>query len=69
LKDKPPVMKKLLFQALLLLTSSAIFAQNEEQHSAEYNWGEKNAIYVIIGLVVLIVVIFVWIRNRKKKTP
>ena len=69
LNFKTTNMKKIFLQALLLLTSVAAFAQDQEQHSAEYNWGEKNAVYVIIGVVVLIIVIVYMVRSRKKKVP
>lgn len=60
-------MKKSLLSATFLLFSFlSVFAQEEEQHSAEYNWGEKNAVWVIIGLVVVIILI-VWAVRRKKK--
>jgi LPXTG-motif cell wall-anchored protein len=61
-------MKKYFLQSLLLLASITAFAQ-EEEHSAEYKWGEKNALYVIIGVVVLIIVIIYMVRSRKKKAP
>jgi LPXTG-motif cell wall-anchored protein len=60
-------MKKFLLSAtLLLLTAFSLFAQNEEEHSAEYKWGEKNALYVILGVIVLIVLIIWGIRRKKK---
>ena len=61
-------MKKFISSILLLFISIVTFAQDEEQHSAEYNWGEENAIPVIIGVIVVIILV-VWLirRNRKPK--
>lgn len=59
-------MKKYFLQALLLFVSIAAFAQDEEERSAEYKWGEKNAVYVIIGVVIVIVLIIWAVRRRKK---
>ncbi|HYM93153.1 MAG TPA: LPXTG cell wall anchor domain-containing protein [Chitinophagaceae bacterium] len=61
-------MKKYLLQAILLLTSTAVFAQNNQEHSAAYNWGEKNALYIILG-VILVIVVIVIVARRKKKSP
>ena len=60
-------MKKFFLPAILLLTTIAAFAQDEEKHSAEYNWGEKNTVPILIGVVVVIVGIILWVRSRKKK--
>ena len=62
-------MKKIFLPALLLLTSLAVFAQeDQEEHSAAYEFGRKNAVPILIGVIVLIVLIIVWIRSRKKKS-
>lgn len=58
--------KSLLSAALFLLTCISIFAQDGEEHSAEYNWGERNALWVILGVVVVIILIIVAVRRRKK---
>lgn len=62
-------MKKYLLPILLLFISFTSLAQNEEQHSAEFNWGEKNAVYVIIGVILVIVLVIIWLVKRKKKPP
>jgi LPXTG-motif cell wall-anchored protein len=60
-------MKKyLLSAALLLFTSVGVFAQDEEEHSAEYNWGEKNAIWVILAFIAVIVAVIWAVRRRKR---
>ena len=61
-------MKKFLLTLLPLLTSIFLFAQDQEDHSAEYNWGEKNALWVIIGVAIVIILIIVWFVRRKKKS-
>lgn len=61
-------MKKFILPALLLLSSLAVLAQDEE-HSAEYNFGKKYAIPIII-VVILVIVLIIWaIMRKKKKTP
>lgn len=67
--SKTTVMKKYLLPILLLFISFTSLAQNEEQHSAEFNWGEKNAVYVIIGVILVIVLVIIWLIKRKKKPP
>ena len=69
-KSKFTTMKKFFLQAILLLTSVAVFAQDGdgEEHSAAYNFGEKYAIPIVIGVIVLIVVI-IWAIRRKKNPP
>ena len=62
-------MKKYFLQAFLLLSSIAAFAQDDEEHSAAYEFGRKNAIPILLGVIALIVIVIVVIRNRKKKTP
>ncbi|MDP4261900.1 MAG: LPXTG cell wall anchor domain-containing protein [Bacteroidota bacterium] len=61
-------MKKSLLSAALLLPGwLRVLAQNnEEEHNAEYNWGDKNAAYVIIGVIVIIIFI-IWAMRRKRK--
>jgi NADH:ubiquinone oxidoreductase subunit 6 (subunit J) len=61
-------MKKYLLQAMLLFTSVAAFAQDEEEHSAEYNFGKKYAIEIILGVIVVIVLI-IWAVRKKKNPP
>jgi len=64
-------MKKFLLQAILLLFAAVpifVFAQDEEEHSAEYQWGERNAVWVILGVIVIIIVVIRAVR-RKKKGP
>jgi LPXTG-motif cell wall-anchored protein len=58
--------KSLLSAALFLFACISIFAQDEEEHSAEYNWGERNALWVVLGVVIVIVLIIVVVRRRKK---
>ena len=61
-------MKKIFLPALMLLTSLAVFAQDDdEKHSAAYEFGRKNTVPILIGVVVLIVLIIILIRSRKKK--
>ncbi|MBK5273002.1 MAG: hypothetical protein JJE22_18535 [Bacteroidia bacterium] len=61
-------MKKFISSLALLFISIAVFAQDEEEHSAEYQWGERNAVPVIIGVIVVIILV-IWLvrRNRKPK--
>ena len=62
-------MKKFFLPAVMLLVSLAVFAQDEEEHSAEYNFGKKYAIPIVI-VVILIIVLIVWaIMRKRKKTP
>ena len=62
-------MKKLFLPAILLLTTIAAFAQEEnETHDKYYEFGRKNAVPILIGVVVLIVVIIMWVRSRKNKS-
>ena len=62
-----PTMKKIFLPALLLLSSLAVFAQEqEEEHSGAYEFGRKNAIPIVIGVIVLIVLIVLWVRRRNK---
>ncbi|MBS1921054.1 MAG: hypothetical protein JST17_12455 [Bacteroidetes bacterium] len=63
-------MKKFFLQAFLLFCSFAAFAQDEEENSAAYKFGEKYAIEIIIAVIVLIVVI-IWaiVRKKKKNSP
>ncbi|HVT83741.1 MAG TPA: DUF6479 family protein [Chitinophagaceae bacterium] len=61
-------MKKIFLQLLLLFTSIAAFAQDNEEKSAAYKFGEKYAIEIIIAVIVLIVVI-IWAIRRKKNQP
>jgi LPXTG-motif cell wall-anchored protein len=61
-------MKKFFLPTLLVLSSFAVFAQeDQEEHSAAYEFGRKNAIPILIGVIILIVLIIGWIRSRKKK--
>ena len=60
-------MKKFFLPALLLLTSLAVFAQ-EDKDDKYYEFGRKNAVPILIGVIVLIVLIIIWIRSRKKKS-
>ena len=62
-------MKKLISSILLLFLSIASFAQDEEEHSEAFNWGERNAVPVIIGVIVVIVVVIILVRRRKKGPP
>jgi LPXTG-motif cell wall-anchored protein len=58
--------KSLLSAALLLFTCLSLLAQDEEEHSAEYTWGERNALWVVLGVIIVIVLIVVVVRRRKK---
>jgi LPXTG-motif cell wall-anchored protein len=58
--------KPLLSAALLLFAFISLFAQNEGEHAAEYKWGEKNALYVISGVIVIIAFLIWGIRRKKK---
>lgn len=52
----------------MLFTFLSLFAQyEEEEHSAEYKWGERNALWVIIGVIVVIILV-IWAIRRKKKS-
>jgi putative copper export protein len=62
-------MKKYFLQTILLFASVAAFAQDDEQHSAAYNFGEKYAIEIILGVIVLIVLIILAIRRKKNPPP
>ena len=62
-------MKKFLLQAILLLFAAVpifVFAQDYEEHSAEYQWGERNALWVILGVIVIIIVVIRAARKKKK---
>lgn len=62
-------MKKYFLQTIFLLASLAAFAQDEEENSAAYKFGEKYAIEIIIAVIVLLVVIIWAIVRKKKKSP
>ena len=65
------VMKKFLLQAILPLFAAVpifVFAQDIDEHSAEYQWGERNALWVILAVIVIIIVVIRAVR-RKKKGP
>lgn len=62
-------MKKYLLQAILLLSSFAVFAQDDEQNSAAYKFGEKYALEIIIAVIILIVVIIWAIVKKRKNNP
>lgn len=59
-------MKKFISSLLLLFASIAVFAQDEEEHSDAYNWGERNAIPVLVGVIVVIILV-IWLVRRNKK--
>lgn len=61
-------MKKILLPFFFLFTAIAAFAQDDEQNSAAYKFGEKYAIPIIL-VVVLIIGLIIWAIVRKKKTP
>ena len=62
-------MKKYLLQAALLLTSIVAFGQDQEEHSSAYNFGEKNAVPILVGVILVIVLIVVLVVRKKRKTP
>jgi LPXTG-motif cell wall-anchored protein len=57
--------KSLLSAALFLFTCISIFAQDEKE-SAEEQWGERNALWVILGVVIVVILVIWAIRRRKK---
>lgn len=59
-------MKKIFLPVLLLLTSFVIFAQEEETHDKYFEWGRKNALWVVIGVILLIILIVLRVKKRSK---
>jgi NADH:ubiquinone oxidoreductase subunit 6 (subunit J) len=62
-------MKRFLLQAILLLFVAVpvfVFAQDEE-HSAEYQWGERNAIWVILAAIAIIILVVRAVLKKKKR--
>lgn len=58
-------MKKFVFPVLLLLANLAVVAQdNQEEHSATYEFGRKNAVPILVGVIVLVVLIVLWVKKR-----
>lgn len=65
-------MKKILIQIVLQLASVSVFAQNADQNDPYYKFGEKYAIPILLGFILLLVLI-IWLIVRavknKRNTP
>jgi LPXTG-motif cell wall-anchored protein len=59
-------MKKSILAIAFLFFSFITMIAQEEEHSAEYKWGERNALWVILG-VILVIILIIWAIRRKKK--